>query len=175
LANYIESAYGSKNYFGGDGTSTFAVPDWSADFPENGILCIKAQISSTAITFAEVDETGIYAGTDKVPSCERVAEIDEEIDEVQIEIAEKASKDWTQLKKVDGSGITVTIPNDANELLVILKNTSNIYATMIVPKPLFSDGLSLKATVQNVVKEIYKGGNSWTVTDSNYYGLIYYR
>jgi hypothetical protein len=75
LANYIESAYGSKNYFGGDGTSTFAVPDWSADFPENGILCIKAQISSTAITFAEVDDTGIYAGEDKVPSCARVAGI----------------------------------------------------------------------------------------------------
>lgn len=75
LANYIESAYGSKNYFGGDGTSTFAIPDWSADFPENGILCIKAQISSTAITFAEIDDTGIYAGEDKVPSCARVARI----------------------------------------------------------------------------------------------------
>lgn len=59
LANYIESAYGSKNYFGGDGTSTFAVPDWSADFPENGILCIKAQISSTAITFTEVDDESV--------------------------------------------------------------------------------------------------------------------
>lgn len=83
LANYIESAYGSKNYFGGDGTSTFAVPDWSADFPENGILCIKAQISSTAITYHEIDQSGIYAGEDKVPSCARVAEIENEISTIQ--------------------------------------------------------------------------------------------
>lgn len=76
LANYFESAYGSKNYFGGDGTTTFALPDFSADFPDNGILCIKAQISSTIITEADVDETGISSATDKVPSCARVAGIE---------------------------------------------------------------------------------------------------
>lgn len=85
LAEYFEQAYGTKFYFNAgqidpqDGT--FAIPDWSADFPENGILCIKAQISSTAITFAEIDDTGIYAGEDKVPSCARIAEIEDAITE----------------------------------------------------------------------------------------------
>ena len=66
LAEYFEQAYGTKFYFNAgqidpqDGT--FAIPDWSADFPENGILCIKAQISSTAITFAKVDDESVTEG-----------------------------------------------------------------------------------------------------------------
>lgn len=81
LYDYFVEAYGTATYFGsGRGQQgDFSLPDWSADFPENGILCIKAQISSTAITYHEIDDTGIYAGTDKVPSCARVAEIEEKI------------------------------------------------------------------------------------------------
>ena len=32
LANYFESQFGLKNYFGGDGTTTFAVPDLKGEF-----------------------------------------------------------------------------------------------------------------------------------------------
>ena len=32
LANYFESEFGSKNYFGGNGTTTFAVPDLRGEF-----------------------------------------------------------------------------------------------------------------------------------------------
>ena len=32
LAKFIESQFGSKNYFGGDGTTTFAVPDLRGEF-----------------------------------------------------------------------------------------------------------------------------------------------
>lgn len=32
LASFIEDNYGSLNYFGGDGTTTFAVPDWRGEF-----------------------------------------------------------------------------------------------------------------------------------------------
>ncbi len=32
LANFIEAQFGSKNYFGGDGTTTFAVPDLRGEF-----------------------------------------------------------------------------------------------------------------------------------------------
>lgn len=66
LAEYFEQAYGTKFYFNAGQTDpqdgTFAIPDWSADFPENGILCIKAQISSTTITFAEVDDESVTEG-----------------------------------------------------------------------------------------------------------------
>ena len=81
LAEYFQEAYGNFQYFGtgAGGTDDFSLPDWSADFPENGILCIKAQISSTAITYAEIDQSGIYAGEDKVPSCARVAEIEKNV------------------------------------------------------------------------------------------------
>ena len=82
LAEYFQEAYGNFQYFGtgGGGTDEFSLPNWELDFPEdNGILCIKAQISSTAITYHEIDQSGIYAGTDKVPSCARVAEIEEEL------------------------------------------------------------------------------------------------
>lgn len=32
LANHIERVHGSKNYYGGNGTTTFAVPDWQGEF-----------------------------------------------------------------------------------------------------------------------------------------------
>ena len=32
LANFIEAQFGSKNYFGGDGTTTFGVPDLQGEF-----------------------------------------------------------------------------------------------------------------------------------------------
>ena len=105
LANYIESAYGSKNYFGGDGTTTFAIPDWSADFPENGILCIKAQISSTAITYHEIDDTGIYAGEDKVPSCARVAEIEDRVNA-------KSIQRGTEITSYNSDANKYTCPSD---------------------------------------------------------------
>lgn len=57
LADYFEDAFGSKNYFGGDGTTTFKVPDFTTDFPTNGILAIKAQMTSTQITYAEVNDS----------------------------------------------------------------------------------------------------------------------
>ena len=32
LANHFERVHGSKNYYGGDGTTSFAVPDWQGEF-----------------------------------------------------------------------------------------------------------------------------------------------
>ena len=32
LASHIERVHGSKNYYGGDGTTTFAVPNWQGEF-----------------------------------------------------------------------------------------------------------------------------------------------
>ena len=80
LANYFEEVYGDKFYFtnGVDpGNGRFQLPNWSADYPENGILCIKARITSDVITFAEVDETGLSSRTDEVPNCARVAKIED--------------------------------------------------------------------------------------------------
>ena len=57
LADWFNEHYGSKNYFGGNGTTTFAVPDFTSDFPTNGILAIKAQMASTRVTYAEVDDS----------------------------------------------------------------------------------------------------------------------
>ena len=80
LADYFEERYGSKFYFNTGGLNPnngkFKLPTWSADYPENGILCIKARITSDVITFAEVDETGESARTDEVPSCARVAALE---------------------------------------------------------------------------------------------------
>jgi len=48
LATHIASQFGSTNFFGGDGTTTFAVPD-TTDITsatlENGVFCIKATVS----------------------------------------------------------------------------------------------------------------------------------
>ena len=42
LADFIESQFGSKNYFGGNGTTTFGVPTLTGA-PTNAIYCIKAK------------------------------------------------------------------------------------------------------------------------------------
>ena len=73
LADWFSERYGSKNYFGGNGTTTFAVPDFSADFPTNGILSIKAQMTSTQITYAEVNDS--LTTENNVWSAERVNNI----------------------------------------------------------------------------------------------------
>jgi len=79
LAQYFQTYYGSINYFGGDGITTFKLPDYSRDYPQNGVLCIKAAVSGNIITFAEVDETGISSREDQVPNCARVADIEDEL------------------------------------------------------------------------------------------------
>ena len=80
LADWFSERYGSKNYFGGNGTTTFAVPDFTADFPTNGILAIKAQMSSTRVTYAEVDDS--LTTSENVWSASKVS------DEVDARIAE---------------------------------------------------------------------------------------
>jgi hypothetical protein len=48
LATHIASQFGSTNFFGGDGTTTFAVPD-TTDITsatlENGVFCVKATVA----------------------------------------------------------------------------------------------------------------------------------
>lgn len=58
LATYFQTRYGSTYYFGGSGAS-FSLPNWSSDFPSNGVLVMKARESSNAITFAEIDDTSV--------------------------------------------------------------------------------------------------------------------
>lgn len=43
LASYFAAQYGASNYFGGDGTTTFGVPDLSSEAPTDGIMCIKSR------------------------------------------------------------------------------------------------------------------------------------
>ena len=62
LAGFIEAQFGSINYFGGDGTSTFAVPNISATVDDTASnhnhYIIKAKSDRLdKITFAEVDDS----------------------------------------------------------------------------------------------------------------------
>ena len=98
LANHFETVYGDKFYFtnGVDpGNGRFQLPNWEADYPENGIICIKARITSDVITLAEVDETGLSSRTDEVPSCARVADIEEDVSEMQgVQMAVNEELGW---------------------------------------------------------------------------------
>ena len=52
LAEHFTTVYGSANYFGGDGTTTFKIPDFTADYPSNGVLTIRAKKSADgAVSF----------------------------------------------------------------------------------------------------------------------------
>ena len=128
LYDYFVEAYGTATYFGsGRGQQgDFSLPDWSADFPENGVLCIKAQISSTVITFAEVDQSGIYAGEDKVPSCARVAEIEGEI-ENEKERIDGYSQSGNTKATLDSLISSLTVKQRAKAYVEI--NNSGMYCT----------------------------------------------
>lgn len=62
LADFIQTQFGSKNYFGGDGTTTFAVPDLDNEF-EDSISCIKYE----STYFMQITDVGystseVYTG-----------------------------------------------------------------------------------------------------------------
>lgn len=56
LAEHFKTVYGSATYFGGSGTK-FSMPNFSAEYPTNGILCIKARISSDIVSMSELKDT----------------------------------------------------------------------------------------------------------------------
>lgn len=80
LYQYFEDEYGDGNYFGTAQTAEgyFVLPNWLADFPTNGVLVIKARVTSDVITFAEVDDEAVT--TENVWSAEKTKE---EIDATQ--------------------------------------------------------------------------------------------
>lgn len=59
LANQYERVHGSKNFYGGNGTTTFAVPDWDAIpaevFGNSNIICVKAVPSSEMNTYSTTE------------------------------------------------------------------------------------------------------------------------
>lgn len=58
LADYFEQEFGSKNYFGGDGTTTFAVPDLRGEFLRGtGTNSHKNQGSGASIAGTHQDST----------------------------------------------------------------------------------------------------------------------
>lgn len=68
LAAYIESQFGSKNYFGGNGTTTFAVPTITSSITGT-IYCIKAICAGEVYSTTErelgtwIDGSVIYSLT----------------------------------------------------------------------------------------------------------------
>lgn len=69
LATYFQTRYGSTYYFGGSGAS-FSLPNWSSDFPSNGVLVMKARESSNAMSITEIDDTSV--SEDKTWSSEKI-------------------------------------------------------------------------------------------------------
>ena len=59
LAKHFKDRYGDTYYFGGTAPGNFSLPNWSSDFPSNGVLVMKARESSNTITFAEIDDTSV--------------------------------------------------------------------------------------------------------------------
>jgi len=69
LVTYFQTRYGSAYYFGGSGAS-FSLPNWSSDFPSNGVLVMKARESSNAMSITEIDDTSV--SEDKTWSSQKV-------------------------------------------------------------------------------------------------------
>lgn len=59
LADFIESQFGSKNYFGGNGTTTFGVPTLTGA-PTNTIYCIKAVATGDAYSTSETKTNKVW-------------------------------------------------------------------------------------------------------------------
>lgn len=78
LANQYERVHGSKNFYGGNGTTTFAVPDWDAIpaevFGNSNIICVKAVPSSDIYTDSYAERrVGTYV--DGKPKYQRCVDI----------------------------------------------------------------------------------------------------
>lgn len=59
LAAYFQTRYGDTYYFGGTAPGNFSLPNWSSDFPSNGVLVMKARESSNAMSITEIDDTSV--------------------------------------------------------------------------------------------------------------------
>lgn len=66
LARFFRSQFGASNYFGGDGTTTFAVPNIT-NTSGNSISCIKTVTSVPAEDIYSIEETRIGTWIDKKP------------------------------------------------------------------------------------------------------------
>lgn len=87
LAEHFKTVYGSATYFGGSGTK-FSMPNFSADYPTNGILCIKARISSDIVSMSELKDTA--TSKESSWSSEKInAELLELYETIQILIEDK--------------------------------------------------------------------------------------
>ena len=83
---------------------------------------------------------------------------------------------WTFVKNITSTtGESVTIPNTANEILVMQKTSAIVYGSMVIPKIVMSDQISMKVNVSGMQKELFFNGSLWKVTDANVYGVIFYR
>lgn len=112
LANHFTDVYGSSNYFGGNGTTTFAVPDFTTDFPENGVLSIKAQISTDIITIATVDDS--IATGENVWSASKTSAIKTQADNLRSESAVLGAKNLLKNTATSNTvnGVTFTVNSD---------------------------------------------------------------
>ena len=72
LAKYFEDNFGSVYYFTNPPyvAGYFSLPNWSSDFPSNGVLVMKARESSNAMTITEIDDTSV--STDKTWSSSKI-------------------------------------------------------------------------------------------------------
>lgn len=61
LADFFESQFGSKNYFGGDGVTTFGVPTLTGA-PTNAIYCIKAVATGGNVYSTDEQVVGTWNG-----------------------------------------------------------------------------------------------------------------
>lgn len=70
LAKHFKDRYGDTYYFGGTAPGNFSLPNWSSDFPSNGVLVMKARESSNAMSITEIDDTSV--SEDKTWSSQKV-------------------------------------------------------------------------------------------------------
>lgn len=105
LAKHFEDNFGSVYYFTNPPyvAGYFSLPNWSSDFPSNGVLVMKARESSNAMTITEIDDTSV--SEDKTWSSEK---IDGEIDALNSKLGELSFK-----RLIMGTG-TTNIPLTAN-------------------------------------------------------------
>lgn len=170
LANHFTDVYGSSNYFGGNGTTTFAVPDFTTDFPENGVLSIKAQISTDIITIATVDDS--IATAENVWSASKTSAIKTQADNLRSESAVLGAKNLLPNKAVTTTsyGITFTVNADGTIKATGTNNgegNSYIRYTGFTLKPgrYILSGCPAGGDNQTYWLYLYKSGGTTIVTD----------
>ena len=156
LAGLFETEFGASNYFGGDGTTTFAVPDLTGTNLTDGCFCIAYK--NIVIRTSGGGGTGDYNDLENLP----------QIENVELKGNKSLSDLGIQPELTTGDGIDISVANEIALDPMPAADMSNI----LTPLPSATSTITKYSTEEQIVGQWLDGKPLYQKTFSKTSGLV---